>query len=38
MPAVLMQAAVTALLTPAVFYLTGWATRMVGLRMDGASR
>lgn len=38
MPAVLIQAAVTALLTPAVFYLTGWAARTVGLRIDGASR
>ena len=38
MPAVLMQAAVTALLTPAVFHLTGWATQMVGLRMERTSR
>jgi rod shape-determining protein MreD len=38
MPAMLIQAAVTALLTPAVFYLTAWATRLVGLRMEGASR
>jgi len=38
MPAVLMQAALTALLTPSVFRITGWATRMVGLRMNSASR
>lgn len=38
MPAVLIQAAVTALLTPSVFQITGWAARMVGLRMHGVSR
>ena len=38
MPAVLIQAAVTALLTPSVFRITGWATRAVGLRMHSASR
>jgi rod shape-determining protein MreD len=38
MPAVLIQAAVTALLTPSVFRVTGWATRTVGLRMRSASR
>lgn len=31
MPAVLIQAALSALLTPAVFRITGWAVRMVGL-------
>jgi len=38
MPAVLIQAAVTALLTPSMFQITGWAARMVGLRMHGVSR
>jgi rod shape-determining protein MreD len=38
MPAVLIQAAVTALLTPAVFRMTGWATRVVGLSLPGGSR
>ena len=38
MPAVLIQAAVTALLTPLVFRITGWAARMTGLRMSNASR
>jgi rod shape-determining protein MreD len=38
MPAVLIQAAVTALLTPSVFRITGWAARTVGLRIHGASR
>lgn len=38
MPAVLIQAAVTALLTPSVFRMTGWAARMAGLRMRSASR
>jgi rod shape-determining protein MreD len=38
MPAVLIQAAVTALLTPSVFRLTGWASRTVGLRMHSTSR
>jgi rod shape-determining protein MreD len=38
MPAVLIQAAVTALLTPSVFRFTGWAGRTVGLRVQGASR
>jgi len=37
-PAVLIQAAVTALLTPLVFRITGWAARMAGLRMSNASR
>jgi rod shape-determining protein MreD len=37
-PAVLIQAAVTALLTPSVFRMTGWATQAVGLRMPPASR
>jgi rod shape-determining protein MreD len=37
-PAVLIQAAVTALLTPSVFRITGWAAGTVGLRMDSASR
>ena len=38
MPAVLIQAAVTALLTPLVFRITGWAARMAGLRMSDAGR
>jgi rod shape-determining protein MreD len=38
MPAVLIQAAVTALLTPSVFRIMGWAARTVGLHMQGASR
>lgn len=38
MPAVLIQAAVTALLTPSVFRITGWAAGTVGLRIHGASR
>jgi rod shape-determining protein MreD len=38
MPAVLIQAGVTALLTPSVFRITGWAAQTVGLRMRGASR
>jgi rod shape-determining protein MreD len=38
MPAVLIQAAVTALLTPSVFRFTGWAARIVGLRLNSASR
>src|SRR5690348_1620949 len=38
MPAVLIQAAVTALLTPSVFRLTGWVTRSAGLRVHDASR
>jgi rod shape-determining protein MreD len=37
MPAVLIQAAVTALLTPSVFRVTGWAGRAVGLRMHSTS-
>jgi rod shape-determining protein MreD len=37
-PAVLMQAAVTALLTPSVFRVTGWAAGMAGLRLRRASR
>jgi rod shape-determining protein MreD len=38
MPAVLIQAAVTALLTPSVFRIMGWAVQAVGLRMEGESR
>jgi rod shape-determining protein MreD len=38
MPAVLIQAAVTALLTPSVFRITGWALRAIGLRMRTANR
>jgi rod shape-determining protein MreD len=38
MPVVLIQAAVTALLTPSVFRITGWAARTVGLRMDRTNR
>jgi rod shape-determining protein MreD len=38
MPPVLIQAAVTALLTPSVFRMTGWATYTVGLRAHGLSR
>jgi rod shape-determining protein MreD len=38
MPAVLIQAAITALLAPSVFRVTNWATRVVGLHMHGASR
>jgi rod shape-determining protein MreD len=38
MPAVLIQAGVTALLTPSVFRITGWASRTVGLRMHSTSR
>jgi rod shape-determining protein MreD len=38
MPTVLIQAAVTALLTPPVFRITGWAARKAGLRMSNASR
>jgi rod shape-determining protein MreD len=38
MPAVLIQAGVTALLTPSVFRVTGWATRAVGLRARNPSR
>jgi len=38
MPAVLIQAAITALLTPSVFRLTEWAARTMGLRTRGASR
>jgi rod shape-determining protein MreD len=37
-PAVLIQAAITALLTPSVFRIIGWAARGVGLRMPSASR
>jgi rod shape-determining protein MreD len=37
-PAVLIQAAVTALLTPSVFRMTGWATDTVGLRPRSVSR
>lgn len=38
MPAVLIQAAVTALFTPSVFRMTGWAAQTVGLRMRSTSR
>ena len=38
MPAVLIQAAVTALLTPSVFRMTAWAAQAVGLRVRNASR
>jgi rod shape-determining protein MreD len=38
MPAVLIQAAVTALLTPSVFRMTGWLAQAVGLRMRSVSR
>jgi rod shape-determining protein MreD len=38
MPPVLIQAGITALLTPSVFAIMGRATGMVGLRMSGASR
>lgn len=38
MPAVLIQAAVTALLTPSVLRITGWAAQTIGLRMHSASR
>ncbi len=38
MPTVLIQAAVTALLTPSVFRFMGWAARLVGLRARSASR
>jgi rod shape-determining protein MreD len=37
-PAVLIQAAVTALLTPPVLRMTAWAAKKVGLRMDSTSR
>jgi rod shape-determining protein MreD len=37
MPPVLIQAAVTALLTPAVLGAMGWATRMTGLRARAAN-
>ena len=38
MPAVLIQAALTALLTPSVFRLTSWGARRIGLRVPSASR
>jgi rod shape-determining protein MreD len=38
MPPVLIQAAVTALLTPSVFRMTGWAVRTVGLRTPNTTR
>ena len=38
MPAVLIQAAVSALLTPPVLRMTAWAARAVGLRVPSASR
>jgi rod shape-determining protein MreD len=34
-PPMLLQAAITALITPWVFGLMGWATRLVGLRQPG---
>lgn len=37
-PAVLIQAAVTALLTPSVFRMTSWSSRTVGLRAHSGSR
>jgi rod shape-determining protein MreD len=37
MPPVLIQAAVTALLTPSVFRITGWAAQQIGLRARNAS-
>jgi rod shape-determining protein MreD len=37
-PAVLIQAGVTALLTPSIFRITGWAAQTVGLRIYTASR
>jgi rod shape-determining protein MreD len=38
LPAVLIQAAVTALLTPSVFRIMGWAAQTVGLHMQAESR
>lgn len=38
MPAVLIQAAITALLTPSVLHITGSATRTVGLRTHNSGR
>jgi rod shape-determining protein MreD len=38
LPAVLIQAAVTALLTPSVFRMTAWGAKMVGLRIHSVSR
>lgn len=38
MPAVLIQAGLTALLTPSVFRVTAWGAKMVGLRMHSTSR
>jgi rod shape-determining protein MreD len=38
MPAVLIQAGVTALLTPSIFRITGWVAETVGLRMYSANR
>jgi len=38
LPAVLIQAAVTALLTPSVFRIMGWAVQTAGLHMQGESR
>ncbi|MBV8773891.1 MAG: rod shape-determining protein MreD [Deltaproteobacteria bacterium] len=37
-PAVLIQAAVTALLTPSVFRVTSWGARTVGLHVHSGSR
>jgi len=37
MPAILMQAGVTAFLTPWVFRIMGWATRLLGLRLRAVS-
>jgi rod shape-determining protein MreD len=38
LPAVLIQAAVTALLTPSVFRIMGWAAQTAGLHMQAESR
>jgi hypothetical protein len=38
LPAVLIQAAVTALLTPSVFRVTSWGARTIGLRVHSSSR
>jgi rod shape-determining protein MreD len=38
MPAVLIQAAVTALFTPSVFRVTAWAAQTAGLRVRSTSR
>jgi len=38
MPAILIQAAFTALLTPSVFRITAWGSRIVGLRQYNRNR